>query len=219
MPRSRPAVIARRRGKLIGGPTCDSGIQSAYHGTRASRTSAAASAIACRIPPRGIDAMHKLAVTGAVLLIAIVCSTYADAATCESLTAASLPKTTVTLAQNVAPGAFTQPGGRGGRGGASAFAALPAFCRVAVTLKPTPRSDIKSEVWMPASGWNGKLHVVGNGGFAGTISYPAMAAALASGYATASTDTGHTGPAANTFVNDDVLVDYAYRAIHETTAA
>ena len=72
---------------------------------------------------------------------------------------------------------------------------------------------------MPAAGWNGKLQVVGNGGFAGTISYAAMATAVAAGYASASTDTGHTGPAANTFVNDDVLVDFAYRAIHETTVA
>ena len=126
----------------------------------------------------------------------------------------------MTLAQGVAPAAFSPPGGRGGRtGGANPYAALPAFCRVAVTLKPTPRSDIKAEVWMPAAGWNGKLHVVGNGGFAGTIGYAAMATALASGYAAAGTDTGHTGPAANTFVNDDVLADYAYRAIHETTAA
>ena len=35
----------------------------------------------------------------------------------------------------------------------------------------------------------------------------------------ASTDTGHTGPAANTFANDDVTLDFAYRAIHETTVA
>jgi feruloyl esterase len=75
------------------------------------------------------------------------------------------------------------------------------------------------EVWLPASGWNGKLQVVGNGAFAGTISYPAMATALKAGYATASTDTGHTGPSSNTFVNQDVLVDFAHRAIHETTAA
>ena len=72
---------------------------------------------------------------------------------------------------------------------------------------------------MPVAGWNGKLQVVGNGGFAGTISYPAMATALAAGYAAASTDTGHTGPAANTFANEDVLVDFAYRAIHETAVA
>jgi feruloyl esterase len=130
----------------------------------------------------------------------------------------SQPNTTVTLAQSVAQGGFTQPAGRG-RGGANPYAALPAFCRVSVTLKPTPRSDIKAEVWMPSTGWNGKLQVVGNGSFAGTIGYAAMATALASGYAAASTDTGHSGPAANTFVNDDVLNDYAHRSIHETTVA
>ena len=74
-------------------------------------------------------------------------------------------------------------------------------------------------MWLPSAGWNGKLQVVGNGGFAGTISYPAMATALAAGYAAASTDTGHTGPSTNTFVNEDVLIDFAHRAIHETTVA
>jgi len=72
---------------------------------------------------------------------------------------------------------------------------------------------------MPASGWNGKLQVVGNGGFAGTIGYRAMATALAAGYAAASTDTGHTGPAANTFATEDSTLDFAYRAIHETAVA
>src|SRR5215210_3304284 len=105
----------------------------------------------------------------------------ASGAPCESLTSMSLPNTTVTLAQTVAPGGFTQPG-RGGRAGAAnPFANLPSFCRVAVTLKPSTQSDIKAEVWLPASGWNGKLQVVGNGAFAGSVSYPAMATALAGG--------------------------------------
>ena len=150
----------------------------------------------------------------------------ASGAPCESLASLSLANTTVTLAQTVAHGAFMQPDGRSStaaqgaaRAAANAYASLPAFCRVAVTLTPTPRSDIKAEVWLPSNGWNGKLQVVGNGSFAGTIGYAAMATALAGGYAAASTDTGHTGPPANTFVNDDVLVDYAYRSIHETTAA
>src|SRR4029450_499030 len=104
----------------------------------------------------------------------------AAAATCDSLASLPVKNGTVTLAQIVAPGAFTPPPGRGGGpGGANPFAALGQFCRVAVTLKPAPRSDIKAEVWLPSSGWNGKLQVVGNGGFAGTISYPAMATALA----------------------------------------
>ncbi len=45
---------------------------------------------------------------------------------------------------------------------------------------------------MPSTSWNQRLQGVGNGGFAGTISYQAMAPALAEGYATASTDTGHS---------------------------
>jgi feruloyl esterase len=143
------------------------------------------------------------------------------AATCESLAALQMPQGAVTLAQTVAAGAFTPPRGRAGGppGGVSPFARLGEFCRVAVTLRPAPRSDIKAEVWLPSTGWNGKLQVVGNGGFAGTISYPAMATALAAGYAAASTDTGHTGPSSNTFANEDVLVDFAHRAIHETTVA
>jgi feruloyl esterase len=158
-------------------------------------------------------------IIGFALAVIVMSAAAADAATCESLTSLALRGTTVTLAQGVGPAAFTPPEGRGGRAdGGNPYAALPAFCRVALTLKPTPRSDIRAEVWMPA-GWNGKLHVVGNGGFAGTIGYAAMATALASGYAAAGTDTGHTGPAANTFVNEDVLADYAYRAIHETTVA
>jgi feruloyl esterase len=72
-------------------------------------------------------------------------------------------------------------------------------------------------VWLPANGWNGKLQVVGNGAYAGTIGYPAMATALSAGYAAASTDTGHTGPASNTFATEAALVDFAHRAIHETT--
>src|SRR5256886_10665453 len=53
---------------------------------------------------------------------------------------------------------------------------------------PTSDSDIKIEVWMPATDWNGKFQAVGNGGWSGAISYAPLARALARGYATASTD-------------------------------
>jgi pimeloyl-ACP methyl ester carboxylesterase len=148
---------------------------------------------------------------------AVILPSAASAATCESLASLPVKSGTVTLAQTVAAGGFAPPAGRGGvPGGANVFAKLAEFCRVAITLKPASRSDIKAEVWMPTNGWNGKLQVVGNGGFAGTISYPAMANALAAGYAAASTDTGHTGPSSNTFANEDALIDFAHRAIHET---
>ena len=149
-------------------------------------------------------------------------------ATCESLSSFSQPHVAVTLAQTVAAGQFTAPTPRGGRGGANPYAALPAFCRVAVTLTPSSDSDIKIEIWLPLSlpsvargasgGWNGKLEAVGNGGWAGTISYPAMATALAAGYGTVSTDTGHTGGNANFIVgHPEKLVDFEERAVHEMT--
>ena len=145
----------------------------------------------------------------------------ADASTCDSLVSLTLLHGRVTAASDVAAGTFAPPVGTraGGPGGANVFASLPAFCRVSATLKSAPRSDIRVEVWLPAGGWNGRLQVVGNGNFAGTISYAAMASALAAGYATASTDTGHQGPPKNTFVNDDVLLDFVSRAIHQTTIA
>jgi Tannase and feruloyl esterase. len=97
---------------------------------------------------------------------------------------------------------------------------LPAFCRVAATLRPTSDSDIKIEVWMPASGWNGKFQAVGNGAFNGSIAYPSMMTALARGYATSSTDTGHTGnTAAFAPGHPEKVIDFGWRAVHEMTLA
>jgi feruloyl esterase len=140
---------------------------------------------------------------------------------CAGLKSVSLPGTTITIAESVPAGTFTPPGGAGPaggqRGGQPAGLAVPAFCRVAATLRPTSDSEIDMEVWMPEN-WNGKFQFVGGGGWAGVISYPALAAALQEGYATASTDTGHKGGNANFAVNHpEKVVDFAYRAVHEST--
>jgi len=139
------------------------------------------------------------------------------AATCESLSALNLPDTTITSAQQVAAGAFVPPG-------ASAPPAsvknLPAFCRVAATIKPAKDSDIKMEVWLPLTGWNGKYRGLGNGGFAGAIYYPGLAVAVSAGYASASTDTGHSGSPVDArwaLGHPDKIVDFGWRAIHEMT--
>ena len=59
---------------------------------------------------------------------------------------------------------------------------------------------------------------MGNGGWAGTISYPQMAKALQEGYATASTDTGHKGGNASFAIgHPEKLIDFGYRAVHEMT--
>src|SRR5919106_430542 len=147
-----------------------------------------------------------------VALILVPAVDSAAAATCESLSSLKLPDATITMAQSVAAGAFTAPGGRGG---GAQFSDLPAFCRVAATLTPTPESDIKIEVWLPASGWNGKFQAVGNGGWNGNIDTNALAAGLRRGYATASTDTGHQGGGGPWMQNREKLIDYGHRAVHE----
>jgi feruloyl esterase len=142
----------------------------------------------------------------------------AAASSCEGLISLSLPDTTITSAQLIAAGEFALPAGERATGATGRFKDLPAFCRIAATLKPSTDSDIRIEVWMPTSGWNGKFQGVGNGGWAGSISYPALAAALAAGYATASTDTGHVGnTAAFALGHPEKLVDMGYRAVHEMT--
>jgi feruloyl esterase len=153
-------------------------------------------------------------------LLLILAASAASAATCDSLASLALPDTTVTSAQLVAAGAFTVPvaEGKGKAKGPSPYADLPAFCRVAITMKPTSDSDIKVEVWLPASGWNQKYQAVGNGGWAGVISYPAMAEALRIGYATSSTDTGHVGGSGSFALgHPEKLADFGWRSEHEMT--
>jgi feruloyl esterase len=137
-------------------------------------------------------------------------------ADCQSLSALSLPATTITKVEAVAAGAFTLPNVNPGQ--QNALKQLPAFCRVAATIRPSSDSEIKIEVWMPAEGWNGKFMGVGNGGWSGAIVYPALATAIGRGYAAASTNTGHDGGDAS-FVpgHPEKLVDFAYRAVHEMT--
>lgn len=147
------------------------------------------------------------------------------ASTCESLTSLKLKNTTIATAETIAAGAFTSPLPATKGKQPQAFRSLPAFCRVAATLTPVSDSEIKIEVWLPENGpekqWNGNLQSVGNGAWAGTISYPAMATALTAGYATASTDTGHSGGDPATFVpgHPEKVIDFSYRAVHEMTVA
>jgi len=160
----------------------------------------------------------KAVIALAAFLIA-ASATRASAATCEGLAGMALKAGTINRAEIVAPGTFVPPdGGRRGGGGANPYANLPSFCRVAATLTPSADSDIRIEVWLPASGWNGKFQAVGNGGWAGVISYGAMADALRAGYATASTDTGHVG-GRGTFAleHPEKLIDFSWRSEHEMT--
>jgi len=165
-----------------------------------------------------------------ILVSAISSAAYAQTA-CEQLQSLKLADTTITMATTVPAGAFVNPGPppapqpdaidppppvpAGGRGGAAQTPQmLPAYCRVLATLKPSSDSDIKIEVWLPlGAAWNGKYQAVGGGGWAGVISYPALANALQEGYATSSTNTGHEGGNAKFAVgHPEKIVDFSYRA-------
>ena len=134
---------------------------------------------------------------------------------CQQLKSLKLSDTTITLTESAGAG----PLHLGSAPSPPGAPLLPAYCRVAATLKPSFDSEIKMEVWLPSSDvWNGKYLAVGGGGWVGSINYGGMAAALQEGYATSSTDTGHTGGSAEFAVgHPEKLTDFAYRAVHEMT--
>jgi feruloyl esterase len=171
--------------------------------------------------------------------------TQTPADSCRNLKDLKISETTIVSVQSVPAGEFKAPSrgigfgggqppiggpppdaGRGakpdiGLGSMAMGKALPSFCRVVGVVQPS----IKFEVWLPpASGekkWNGKFNGVGNGGLAGFISYDGMMQALAIGYATASTDTGHVDKMGDESwaLNENLRVDFASRGVHMTTVA
>jgi feruloyl esterase len=167
----------------------------------------------------------------AVIVVCTSCTAVAQspaqeppANSCERISQLSLPDIKISSAQLVSPGAFTPPAGMLPAPAATTtlYKALPEFCRVEMTATPSADSSIKIEVWMPASGWNGKFQGEGNGGFAGEISYANLAAALRQGYAVASTDTGHSASAIDAhwaLGHPEKIIDYGYRGIHIMTLA
>jgi Tannase and feruloyl esterase len=156
----------------------------------------------------------------------------AAADSCTNLSSLVLPEVISITATSIAAGSFTPPG-------------LPtpvavAFCRVQITVSPA----INIEVWLPsAANWNHRFQAEGGGGYAGVISYSALAMAVTGDavtgqFATASTDTGHpaAGTAngqggangaqggggfalnpANDTLNEGLIVDFASRSLHEMT--
>jgi len=145
-----------------------------------------------------------------------------SAAACAALTKVSLPQVTVTSAAVVAAGAMPPPPARGGgpgpAGAANPLADLPAVCRVAATLRPSADSDIRMELWLPAT-WNGKFKGTGNGGLGGGTgaNVNALAAGVRRGYATAGHNTGHEGDSSYALEHPERIKDFGYRATHEMT--
>lgn len=117
--------------------------------------------------------MTRDILTSGSTLALCLCAGMAAAQDCAGLAGQSFAGATVASATPVA-----------------AEGALPGHCRVTGSIEGT----IGFEVRLPgAEAWNGRFNGVGNGALAGFINGRAMDEALARGYATASTDTGHVG--------------------------
>jgi feruloyl esterase len=134
---------------------------------------------------------------------------------CAGLLQLPLSNTLITSAQVVSAGAFTPSTASSGP---NTFVDLPAFCRVAATLRPTDDSAIEIEVWLPIAGWNGKFLAMGSGGWGGAIDYQGLNYALSRGYATSATDDGHEGQGGSFVLgHPEKFIDFAYRSEHEMT--
>ena len=166
----------------------------------------------------------RTAALSACLLVTLLPGTSAAwaAEPCDDLVRVSLPGITVTAARLIAAGNFSRDAAPGARRQVdqAEFAKLPAFCRVMLRAKPSVDSDIGIEVWLPEMNWNGRLQAVGDGGLAGSIPVALMAEALAEGYVSTGTDTGHFGGNADFMpAHPEKLIDFAYRSTHEMAVA
>jgi len=141
----------------------------------------------------------KLLSCSAVLLGTVAAVSSAAAGTCENLATLKLPDVTSITAKSFPGGTFQPPDPAGFVPKPSqphAFPPipnLPAFCEVSIVVSPA----INIEIWLPFNNWTTRFEGVGGGGYAGTISWSALATAVNRGNATASTDTGHSAFAPN----------------------
>jgi feruloyl esterase len=156
-----------------------------------------------------------LSVRLAPALIALLAPALDARQSCDQLAGLKLPHTAIVSSTLVPEGPFTASGPLG----ALPPVTVPARCVVKGVARPTSDSEIKFELWLPAAGWNGKYQQAGNGGWAGAIPTQSLIEPLRRGYATAATDDGHQGGATGAswaIGHPEKLVDFGYRAVHET---
>ena len=146
---------------------------------------------------------------------------WSQAKSCADLKQLDTPELNITMASPVEAGVFTPHSESATSSRKPIPASVPAFCRVTGVLHPVAASNIGFEVWLPLpSVWNHKFEGVGNGAYNGRISYGPLENAVNLGYASASTDTGHSGSELNfTVGHPERIDDWGYRAVHVTAEA
>ncbi len=169
----------------------------------------------------------KAACFATILLLVTPAAAWAagseETAGCGAGVAIARPNVTVLRAQSVPAGRFRAPDGRD--------YPVRRFCRVEAVARPTPRSEINIEIWLPdPTEWNGRFYQHGEGGSGGSINYRALADRLERGSAVAATDDGirrNIAAAADLEAlyrlwegdrhNPEQVIDNHYRAMIETT--
>jgi tannase/feruloyl esterase len=179
------------------------------------------------------------AATGLLTCLAIA-STPAMATPCTNLQSLRLQDTTITSAADNTTGVFIIPGSNP----PTTITGLPPFCRVTAALTPNSDSNIRIEVWLPETTWNGRFLGTGGGGFQGVITYSELASGIQHGFAATNSDlgTGVSGcnplfcgsdgnmgnplaiafgdpaaPSTGLFGHPERIKDFGFRAIHLMT--
>jgi len=135
------------------------------------------------------------------------------AASCEAIAGLRIDNATIDVAESRPGGAYIPTGN-------TEITGLPSFCRVHGVVSAVANSRVGFELWLPNDSWNGKIEMVGNGGYSSTMSFKDMGALLSRGYAAVATDTGHLGDDPDFATgHPEAIVDWGYRAVHVSIAA
>jgi feruloyl esterase len=131
---------------------------------------------------------------------------------CAGLAAVTSEASTMTSAAVVTPPATI-----------NGVAVTVPMCRVQGTARPTSDSEIKFEVWLPATAaaWTGRMKVNGTGGFAGATPYARLGQDIGDGFVTAGSNMGHDGGESATWTlnHPDKVKDWGLRAHYYVATA
>lgn len=136
----------------------------------------------------------------------------AHAVDCSSLISVISDSSTMTAADSVTPPATI-----------SGVAVTVPICRVQGTARPSSDSEIKFEVWLPATvgAWTGRMKVNGTGGYAGATPYARLGQDIVDGFVTAGSNMGHDGGenASWTLGHPEKVKDWGLRAHYYVATA
>src|SRR5262245_54237896 len=153
-----------------------------------------------------------MALAGALLLTACATDKAPQPIACEGLTSVTPESSTIASAAMVSSATKI--------GGADVDAK---FCRVQGVARPSSDSEIKFEVWLPATAqaWSGRFKLNGTGGYAGAIPYARLAQDIGDGFVTAGSNMGHDGgeAAAWTLNRPAKVKDWGLRAHYYVATA